>query len=517
MKSIRFSVVVVGGVSVLLATFGCQQPAPVDTSSSSLVELVAAGGSDVFSLTAESYASLDSGLPIGVFDSGIGGLTVLEKILTIDRYDNRTHAEGGDGRPDFEAESFIYLGDQANMPYGNYPAESKVDFLDELILKDALFLLGNRYWPSRSAAAPRNDKPPIKAVVIACNTATAYGLDDVERALKAWGVPVFLVGVVAAGADGAIEAIAPLEDPGAVAVLATIGTCSSGGYVREIERSAREAGLTPPPVIQQGSLGLASAIEGNPEFVSAGDADATYRGPAVGNPAAPIDENLIGVYGFNPRGVLGDPDDPASWRLSSVDSYIRYDTTSLMEAYRTSGWADPITTVVLGCTHFPYYADEIERALLRLRDYRTPEGDEPYRRLVAEDLVMVDPAELTAAQLYEALAERGLLVGGEPGPPADEFYISVPNGACPGVELRPDGRSFTYAYKYGRSVGALDLEYVRRVPMSRADLSVETLDNIRESMPAVWDRMLGFSEDSPRLEGVPEADRLRVDSLAGVH
>ncbi len=55
-------------------------------------------------------------LPVGVFDSGTGGLTVMEKILILDEFDNRTGEPGADGVPDFAAEDFQYLADQANMP-----------------------------------------------------------------------------------------------------------------------------------------------------------------------------------------------------------------------------------------------------------------------------------------------------------------------------------------------------------------------------------------------------------------
>ena len=133
-------------------------------------------------------------LPIGVFDSGVGGLTVLEALKAHDRHDNRTGKEGADGVPDFAGERFVYFGDQANMPYGNYSAVGRTDFLRELILRDVLFLLGRRYV--------HGQKPPVKAIVIACNTATAYGLEDIRAAVKAWGLPVIVVGVVEAGAQG---------------------------------------------------------------------------------------------------------------------------------------------------------------------------------------------------------------------------------------------------------------------------------------------------------------------------
>jgi glutamate racemase len=488
---------------------GC--PKQVDQPSAATVEdLVLAGGSKVFSLPLESYQAPDAKLPIGVFDSGIGGLTVLNEIVTSDRFNNQIHEPGADGRADFEDESFLYLGDQANMPYGNYPSEDKVDFLKELILKDVVFVLGNRYWLSRSAPAPRQDKPLVKAVVVACNTATAYGLDDIERAFERWNIPIYTVGVVAAGADGAIDALRGAETPGAVAVMATIGTCASGGYPREIARSSLEAEIDAPEVIQQGSLGLAGAIEGSPEFIVAegSEATATYRGPAVVNPTAPIEQGLIEAYGFEPEGLLGDPDRPETWRLNSIDNYIRYETTSLVEAHRRSGSSEPISTVILGCTHYPFHQGAIADSFERLREVRSEEGEAPYQHLIADDVVFVDPARLTAVQLYEELTERRLLNDEVDSDTADEFYISVANASCPGVVLRPDGLSFTYDYKYGRTPGDLDKEYVKRVPMSRENLGDSTVETIRTTMPGVWQRLVAFSAHSPRCADLPESARI---------
>ena len=94
-----------------------------------------------------------------------------------------------DGILDFEKECFIYLADQANMPYGNYPSLGKTDVLKEHILKDVQFLLGNKYYQSSGDEKFKTDKLPVKAIVIACNTATAYGMDDIETLFqksKAW-------------------------------------------------------------------------------------------------------------------------------------------------------------------------------------------------------------------------------------------------------------------------------------------------------------------------------------------
>lgn len=487
----------------------------VEEPAASIEDVVSRGDSDLFSVPFERYQTLEEDLPIGVFDSGIGGLTVLNEIVTIDRFDNTTHEPGADGQTDFQDESFIYLGDQANMPYGNYPSEDKVGFLKELIIKDAVFLLEDRYWTSRTAAAPHRDKPLVKAIVVACNTATAYGLDDIHRAFERWDIPIYTVGVVAAGADGAIESLHETGAPGAVAVMATVGTCKSDGYVREVARSAHDAELEPPEVVQQGCLGLAGAIEGSPEFLELPDAavSATYRGPAVGNSAAPIDPGLIAEYGFESEGLLGDPEDPETWRLNSIENYIRYHTTTLAEEHRRAGSTEPISTVILGCTHFPFHQEAIEDSFERLRKVRNNEGEAPYEGLIADDIVFVDPARLTAVQLYEELTERDLLIDDDEAgsPTADEFYISVPNAACPGVVLRPDGLSFTYDYKYGRSPGALDREYVKRVPISRQNLGDSVIETIRTTMPGVWDRLVSFSTHSPRCADLPDEVRITGD------
>ena len=212
-----------------------------------------------FYLEREAYKGNLKNLPIGVFDSGVGGLTVLDAIIKLDSFNNSTGDPGSDGIADFTDERFIYLGDQANMPYGNYPAEGKTEFLRELVVKDVLFLLGRRYWPSGDTETPLMDKPPVKAIVIACNTATAYGYEIVRQALESWDIPVYLVGVVNAGARGAFTATG---GKGAVAVMATVGTCNSEGYVRAVNSTWESEKLSPPPVVQQGCLGLAGAIVG---------------------------------------------------------------------------------------------------------------------------------------------------------------------------------------------------------------------------------------------------------------
>lgn len=369
------------------------------------------------SFRASDYRGDLSDLPIGVFDSGVGGLTVLEALKSHDRHDNRTGAEGPDGIPDFQGERFIYLGDQANMPYGNYAAAGRTDFLRELILRDALFLLGRRHF--------HGEKPPVKAVVIACNTATAYGLEDLRAAFKAWGLPVILVGVVEAGAKGLKETAKGAQ--GGVAVMATVGTCASEAYPRAISK------VTDRPVRQLGSATLAAAIEG----------DSSVK--------------------------------------ASVRDIIRADVGEFLEAAAASAPDRPFDTVVLGCTHYPLVAEEIAAAFAHWRDHRAPDGSRPYERLVVPRLLQVDPAAWTAEELWRALRSAGRFA--RSAGQGDRFFISVP--AVGKDRLGPDG-GLDRGYKYGRPAGDVTRSDTVVVPLRPEMLPGSAATLVRERLPLTW-------------------------------
>lgn len=425
-------------------------------------------------------------LPVGVFDSGIGGLTVMEAILTLDGFNNRTLQPGGDGVPDFAGERFIYFGDQANMPYGNYAARGGTEFLRELIVKDAVFLLGRRYHGPGGA---RSDKLPVKAIVIACNTATAYGIEDIRAALRAWNLDVPVIGVVEAGARAVGGRLPAIGKAGAVAVLATVGTCSSGAYPKTIGRASGLAGKPLPPVIQQGSVGLAGAIEDNPAFVCAvPDRRAVaYQGPAVGRADAPIVPSLLPAYDFDTKGLLGDAANPETLQLNSTANHVRYDVTMLVENYRKSGGGPAIATVVLGCTHFPIVQAEIAEAFARLRAFRDTGGAQPYRALIAERVEFVSPAEFTAKELFRELARCRIRAGRDSrqAPVVAGAFVSVPNPQCAAAKLAADG-SLDAGYKYGRQAGRPALEDVLCMPMRDAALPLASLAGLARALPVTW-------------------------------
>ena len=405
-------------------------------------------GSAAFTFVPGDFTATTRDLPIGVFDSGIGGLTVLEAILAADAFDNRTLKPVPDGRSDFAGERFIYLGDQANMPYGNYPREGNEPFLRELILKDTVFLLGRRFWPAPDAAAPTLDKPPVKAVVIACNTATAYGLDDVRTAIRAWGIPVFVVGVVEAGARGVLEserdAVARRES---IAVLATVGTCASKAYPKAIQAAFGRAGRQAPEVVQRGSADLAAAIEG----------------------------------------------DPAVTARTSVEEAIAADLRGLMDEHRRTAVDQPVGTIVLGCTHFPLVRRQIVAELDRLRRLEE-QGERPFAGLIAEEIEVVDPASLTAKELFRTLAlERLRATAATAADPAanassaadaenpHRFYISVVAASPPDATAEAPWQQA----KFRRPTGRLDREDTRVVPLRADMLLPQTTEMIRGRLPHV--------------------------------
>ncbi|MGH7497645.1 MAG: glutamate racemase [Gemmatimonadales bacterium] len=138
--------------------------------------------------------------PIGIFDSGIGGLTVARAI-----YDRLPH------------ESTIYFGDTARVPYGPKSPE--------VVRRYSLEIL---HWLLEQG---------VKAVVVACNTSTAHALRSLQEASV---VPV--IGVIKPGARAAIAA----GSGGPIGVIGTAGTIASNAYARAI--AALSPGL---PVVQR--------------------------------------------------------------------------------------------------------------------------------------------------------------------------------------------------------------------------------------------------------------------------
>ncbi|WP_423371297.1 glutamate racemase [Burkholderia sp. LMG 32019] len=219
--------------------------------------------------------------PIGIFDSGLGGLSVLRAV-----------------RAQLPDESFIYVADSHHAPYGPR---------DEAFITERTLAIGE--WLAREGA---------KALVIACNTATARAIAAIREHLS---MP--LVGV-----EPGIKPAAAVSASGVAGVLATQSTLNSPRFQALLDRYG--AGRR---FICQPGHGLVEAIE------------------------------------------RGDTNSPALRAL--LDSYLQ----PMLD--------DGADTLVLGCTHYPFFTETI-------------------RDLVGDRLTIVDTSDAIARQLARILDERNL-------------------------------------------------------------------------------------------------------------
>lgn len=430
-------------------------------------------------------------LPIAVFDSGTGGFTVLEKILSQDSFDNRTGAERPDGIPDFQNEEFQYLADQANMPYGRYAAEGKEDYLRELAVKDALFTMNGFYWTDESQREPAGTKLPAKIIVIACNTATAYGLEPIDQLLEQAGHPIRVIGVVNAGAGSTLEGIPASALRATVGVLATPGTISSGVYERTLLAQAK---VTHPhlalQVVSQPGYGFAEAVDEEREFVDRKllTFSDDYRGPVFGPGDEDIHPALLAAYGFDfsegKAFIEYDADGkPLRIQLNSAANYARFNLLNLMEKVRQSAPASPLEAIILGCTHYPFLLDTLHQHLQELRAYTDRDGHRPYASLIADSCRFIDPAQRTAYECYHLLRERDIL-----NPQTQEGrlqpFISRPSVCVPDSCKDAEG-NLTYAFKYGRQAGTDELTTVV-VPFSSRSIRRDHLDRLARLLPLCY-------------------------------
>lgn len=489
-----------------------QEKSSLDASLSPIAADIFTDPNSFYYIDFSKYGEPNPSLPIGIFDSGTGGLTVLDALVRFDQNINQGHGNKPDGLADFRNEEFIYLADQANMPYGNYYSENKSDLLIEHIIKDAQFLLGEKYYPNILDKDYLSDKKRIKALVIACNTATAYGQEEVDEFIERTGIDIPVIGVINAGARGALASLGK-EENGAIGVFATVGTIKSKGYENTLLKMKRELGYTGNlKIYNQGGHGVAEAVDEEPDFISRSSINPRkdYRGPSLDSGQFKIDKALMDVYNFDfdQSKMLCDEknmDDCQILQINSTDNYIRYHLVSLMEKIRADKDALPLKVLLLGCTHYPYLISDIKKVLGELYDYKR-EGEYLYRNLMAKEVILIDPAEFVAKELYEVLDNKGL-ISEEGSITNSEFFISVPNLDNKSVEVDEQGR-FTYNYKYGRNAGEIQ-EYVKVVPFSRNNISDDVISRFKSSIPKTFELIQSFNAKSKKVEGLPVTERIK--------
>ena len=175
---------------------------------------------------------------IGVFDSGVGGLTVLKALAA-----------------ELPHERFVYLGDTARLPYGTKSPETVA-----------------RYAVQAAEALLEYD---VKCLVIACNTASSVGLRAIREHIE--GIPV--LGVIEPGATAACAA----SKSGHIAVIATEGTVRGGAYQEAILRLRAGARIVALPT----QLFVALAEEGLHRGAIADNVARHYLDPLFNSPDSP--------------------------------------------------------------------------------------------------------------------------------------------------------------------------------------------------------------------------------------
>ncbi|WP_256734850.1 glutamate racemase [Variovorax sp. dw_954] len=241
-----------------------------------------------------------SASPVGVFDSGVGGLSVLNAL-----------------RAELPHERFVYFADTANAPYG----ERGEDFVTQRTLAIAVDLV---------------ERHRIKALVVACNTATAAAIHLVRATYP--DLPVV-------GLEPALKPAVSLSGTRNIAVLATRGTLDSLKFKKLHASLADQANFSLVPCD-----GLAAAIESSSNAAIA-DLCARYM-------------HAAGRFGTEP---------------------------------------DQIDTVVLGCTHYPFIADELRRHAgpgVRFIDTGAPVALQT-RRLLAAAATLADECDDNIATVLE--------------------------------------------------------------------------------------------------------------------
>ncbi len=195
-----------------------------------------------------------------MFDSGVGGLTVLHECLV-----------------SLPEEDYVYLGDTAWFPYGT----KDTDALRARIATIAETLLGGR----------------AKLLVIACNTATAIGVDVAREVASAYGVEVVPV------VEPQAEIAAAITDNQRVGVLATPNTVQSGSYRRALEQQGRALEVTEveapdlAPFIQDGSPfddGVMEMARGYCEPLKRAEVDTLILGCTHYPLVAPMLQRILG-------------------------------------------------------------------------------------------------------------------------------------------------------------------------------------------------------------------------------
>lgn len=435
-----------------------------------------------------------SRLPIGVFDCSTDGFAVMEKLLTADNFDNITGHPVPDGIADFGGEHFQVLYDKSNAPFGGFLEAGNVDFLKEQFIRDALFLMGDKYYNLSVDEYQSGYKDPVKMIVVSSPVADYYGMSDIDALLDGSGTGVKAVNLIASAVR---EAVSGADEEGnlCIGVLYSPDGVTSREYETVIREMASDSGLAGRvQVFNQEGGGIAAAMSGDLRYVdtSARVARKDYAGPVTGISYNNIDATLIDRYGFDSHGnaLLY----PAGGRnlsglqLNSVENYVRYHLVSMIERHRRSGSRIPISSIILADCSFCHVRDIMDKVMSELYDYKRG-GIYLYRSSISPDFRFIDPAECAVKDAYRMLREEGMLA--LRGSKSVLYpFVSLPSSSVPADSLDPQGM-MKESFRFGRRSGTetittkvvpFALRYVTSQEVKEIELYPETFSLIRNSL-----------------------------------
>ena len=439
----------------------------------------------MYYIDADSYPQDISGLPIGVLDCSVNGFEVVERLLTLDRFDNITGKPEPDGIIDFGGENIQFLSDRANGPYGGYIAKDNLDFLKEQVLSNTIFLMSDDFFNLAGDEYRSGFKEPVKMIIVSSPVADLRVLPDINNFLEQSGTGVKAIGVVEAGIR---EAVSDVDEDGnlCVGVLFAPDGVSSIEYESMIRKSVGNTGGK-IQVLNQEAVGLDAAIKGDTAYVdtTAVVARDSYAGPVSGVSYNNIDMSLFDRYGFDTQGnalLYVRNGDISGVQLNSVENYARFHLVSMIERHRRSGSRVPISSIILADGSYAQIRDILEEVMDELYNYRRG-GIYLYRSGISPDFRFIDPAECAAVEAYKILRnDRNLALRGDLT--RLESFITMPSASLPEDAINPDG-TMKDDYRYGRQCGSEELT-TKVVPFSPRYVTPEIMNYIERNNSEVY-------------------------------
>ncbi|MBQ9582928.1 MAG: hypothetical protein IJR25_01185 [Bacteroidales bacterium] len=329
---------------LMLATMcvaGCKDAPVQETDLDPLVKMALYDTTSSYYTDFSTYPRNIADLPIGIFDLHAHGSGTLERTVLLDRFDNITGGEKPDRIRDFAGEHIIYYTALSDAD-SLYDDQGRMDIHDAAI-KNTLFLVGDK--------CAQGDKERAKIVIAAGNITRSTGLDDIRAMLAASGSGVKAIGVVEEGVKGLLDALLELPVLNySIGLIADSLTIASGAYQQTMQDILAERGIK-------------SAI------------------PLVSQSFEATDS------------------------LSTATLSTAFAT--MLENHYSDGKPFPICAVICDASLDDDFSDEDLAAAFQevINNYRSKRinGNYPYRSVVSDKLIIVNPAELAAMECYRVL------------------------------------------------------------------------------------------------------------------